>query len=232
MDTLKLVQSTSLSLLVQQEITRLILSGEIAAGEWLNESALSQRFGVSRGPVREAFRSLEEMGFLRQEKNRGSFVREITAAEADQIYELREVLDELIARKAAAVATQEQIATLRATLDDMKRAVSEMNVATYYPINLRFHDLLAEYAGNPKLIAICRRLMNELHIFGCAAWESPAASKNLFTNTERSLRRSKHEMSMLLRRQPKCTSSQAVAACPKRRPIDDGPLSSRNALTI
>jgi phosphonate utilization transcriptional regulator len=165
MNTLKFVQSTSLALLVQQEITRLILSGEIATGEWLNESALSQRFGVSRGPVREAFRSLEEMGLLRQEKNRGAFVREITAAEADQIYELREVLDELIARKAAAVATKEQIETLRATLDDMNKAVSEMDVARYYPINLRFHDLLAEYAGNPKLTTVYRRLMNELHIF-------------------------------------------------------------------
>jgi phosphonate utilization transcriptional regulator len=165
MDALRLVQSTSLSLLVQQEIMRLILSGEIASGEWLNESALSQRFGVSRGPVREAFRSLEEMGFLRQEKNIGAFVREITAGEADQIYELREVLDALIARKAAALATPEQIAMLRATLDDMNRAVAEMDVATYYPINLRFHDLLAQYAGNAKLTAIYRRLMNELHIF-------------------------------------------------------------------
>ena len=165
MDTLRLVQSTSLSLLVQQEIIRLIMSGEIASGEWLNESALSQRFGVSRGPVREAFRSLEEMGFLRQQKNIGAFVREVTAAEADQIYELREVLDELIARKTATMATPEQIATLRATMDEMSRAVAENDIATYYPINLRFHDLLAQYAGNVKLTAIYRRLMNELHIF-------------------------------------------------------------------
>jgi phosphonate utilization transcriptional regulator len=165
METLKLVKSPSLALLVQQEITRLILAGEIATGEWLNESVLSQRFGVSRGPVREAFRSLEEMGLLRQEKNRGAFVREITAVEADQIYELREVLDELIARKAATVATKEQIESLRVTIDDMSKAVSEMDVAAYYPINLRFHDLLAECAGNPKLTTVYRRLMNELHIF-------------------------------------------------------------------
>lgn len=163
--TLKLVQSNSLPMLVQQEIERMILAGEIATGEWLNESALSQRFSMSRGPVREAFRALEESGLVRQERNRGVFVREVSLEEADQIYDLREALDELIGKQAAAHATLDQIKALRALVERMDDAVRADDVSSYYSLNLRFHDRLAEFTGNRKLVTVYRRLINELHLF-------------------------------------------------------------------
>ncbi len=165
LSTLQLVQSQSLSMLVQQEIERMILDGEIAAGEWLNESALSQRFSISRGPVREAFRTLEEHGLVRQEKNRGVFVREVSVEEADQIYDLREALDELIGRQVASRATPAQLDMLRGMVSQMDVAARADQVSTYYALNLRFHDKLAEFAGNPKLLTIYRRLIKELHLF-------------------------------------------------------------------
>lgn len=152
-------------MLVQQEIERMILEGEIAAGEWLNESALSQRFNISRGPVREAFRTLEELGLVRQEKNRGVFVREVSVEEADQIYDLREALDEFIGRQVAVRATPAQLDTLRALVEQMDVAARESQVSTYYSLNLNFHDMLAELTGNPKLVTIYRRLIKELHLF-------------------------------------------------------------------
>jgi phosphonate utilization transcriptional regulator len=164
-DALKLVQSRSLSVLIQEEIARMILAGEVAIDEWLNEASLSQRFGVSRGPVREALRSLLGLGLVRQEKNRGVFVRGLTAEEADQIYEIREVLDELIGRKAAALATKDQIKVLRALVTEMDRTAKAGQLNKYYAANLRFHDCLAEYSGNAKLQATYRRLINELHLF-------------------------------------------------------------------
>jgi DNA-binding transcriptional regulator YhcF (GntR family) len=89
-----LVQSSSLPMLVQKELERLILAAELPAGSKLNEAAIAARLGVSRGPVREAFRALQESGLVRLEKNRGVFVRQIPVEEADEIYELRAVLDE------------------------------------------------------------------------------------------------------------------------------------------
>ena len=59
----------------QQELERMILAGELPAGSKLNEAAIAERLGVSRGPVREAFRALEESGLVELEKNRGVFVR-------------------------------------------------------------------------------------------------------------------------------------------------------------
>ena len=80
------------------------------------------RFGTSRGPIREALRALEESRLVRSEKNRGVFVREISVAEADEIYDVREVLDQLIGQRVAERATPDQLASLEAVLADMDEA--------------------------------------------------------------------------------------------------------------
>ena len=72
---LELVRTRSLPDLVQEEIIRMIREGELSMGDKLNESVLAATLGVSRGPVREAFQGLVESGILRQERNRGVFVR-------------------------------------------------------------------------------------------------------------------------------------------------------------
>ena len=112
-----LVKSSSLPALVQQELEHSILAGELPAGSKLNEAAIADRLGVSRGPVREAFRALEESGLVRLEKNRGVFVRLIPVEEADQIYELRAVLDEFVGRRLAQAITPAQVRELRARVD-------------------------------------------------------------------------------------------------------------------
>ncbi len=110
--TLQLVQSNSLPALVQVEIEQLILRGDLAIGQRINESELAARFGTSRGPIREALRALEESRLVRSEKNRGVFVREISVAEADEIYDVREALDQLIGQRVAERATPEQLRDL------------------------------------------------------------------------------------------------------------------------
>lgn len=90
---LALVQSTSLTRLVAESIEELMLTGELPPGHKLNEIALAQRFGISRGPLREALRLLEETGLIRQEKNRGAHVRVIPLSEAADLYDVRAGLD-------------------------------------------------------------------------------------------------------------------------------------------
>ena len=94
--TIALLQSSSLTGLVQAELERLILSGELVPGERLPEVALAARLGVSRGPLREAFRMLEEAGLVRTEKNRGVQVRDVPLDEAIEIFDLRAAMDELV----------------------------------------------------------------------------------------------------------------------------------------
>lgn len=161
----RLLKSHSLTMLVQRELERMILGGEIAVGEKLNEVALSASLGVSRGPLRESFRALEETGLVRIEKNRGVFVRELSVDEADDIYEIRATFDQMAGRKLAQTITPEQLASMRALLDAMEEATRARDLERYHPLNLRFHDTLVGYANNPKLLQMYRRLVNELNLY-------------------------------------------------------------------
>ncbi|MCC6196970.1 MAG: phosphonate utilization associated transcriptional regulator [Burkholderiales bacterium] len=163
--TIAVLQSNSLPALVQRELERMILAGDLAVGAKLNESAIAELLGVSRGPVREAFRALEESGLVRLEKNRGVFVRQIAVEEADEIYELRAVLDEYAGRRVAQAAVPTDVKALRALVERMDRAVARNDVDSYHAANLGFHDSLVALAGNGKLLATYRRLVNELHLY-------------------------------------------------------------------
>ena len=163
--TIALLQAHSLTSVVQREIERRILQGELAPGAKLIEAALAEDLGVSRGPVREAFRMLEEAGLVRQEKNRGVFVRSIPLDEAMELFDLRAMMDEAVGRQLAEHITPEQMRLLRGRVDAMEKAVKAGDADSYHLLNLEFHDRLVEFSGNRKLIAIYRRLINELSLF-------------------------------------------------------------------
>jgi phosphonate utilization transcriptional regulator len=163
--TIALLQTSSLTTVVQQEIERAILQGEYAPGSKLIEAALAEKMGVSRGPVREAFRMLEEAGLVRNEKNRGVFVRDIPIAEAVEIFDLRAAMDELVGRKLAADITTSQLKEVRGLVDAMEKAVKAEDAYNYHLLNLKFHDRLVEMTGNRKLTSIYRKLIKELSLF-------------------------------------------------------------------
>lgn len=164
-NALALLRSSSLASAAQQEIEHAILRGELAPGAKLNEATIAERLGVSRGPVREAFRMLEQAGLLRQEKNRGAYVRHIDIGEAMDIYELRAMMDEAVGRKLAREITPEQIKSARAIVGSMERAVKAGDADTYHLLNLEFHDALVEFTANRKLAAMYRLLINQLWLF-------------------------------------------------------------------
>jgi phosphonate utilization transcriptional regulator len=169
---LAFLQSSSLPMLMQEEIERLIMTGELPVGSRINESELSQRFNTSRGPIREALRALEEAGLVRNEKNRGVFVREIAFEEADEIYELREALEEIIGRRVALAIKPDAVERLRAMLDAMRSAAQAQDVEQYAQLNLQFHEILLDTAGSRKLTETYKRLVKELHLFRMRALDS------------------------------------------------------------
>jgi len=167
-ETIELLQRTSLSSLVQREVERRILEGALAPGAKLKEADLARELHVSRGPVREALRALEQSGLVRTEKNRGVFVRQVSLDEANEIYEVRAALEGMAGRLAAKRIRPEQLERMRALVKKMQavsRRVGQAGTAAYFPLNVQFHALLLEAAGNRVLDANYRRLVNELDLY-------------------------------------------------------------------
>jgi phosphonate utilization transcriptional regulator len=159
-----LLRSMTLSGLVQEEILRGIKSGELTVGARLNESELSQRLGVSRSPLREAFRALEEAGLVRLEKNRGVFIRDLSDEEADELYDVRAGLDEMVGRRLAPRITDEQLTELDEMLTELENTPTRDGVGRYFELNVTFHDRVVQMTGNATLLGVYRQLVNRMHL--------------------------------------------------------------------
>jgi DNA-binding GntR family transcriptional regulator len=159
-----LVRQHSLTALVRDEIERRIAAGLLLPGDKLNEADWAARLQVSRGPVREAFRALEQAGLVRNEKHRGVFVRSVSAAEADELGVVRTVLEEAACRIVAARIDAPQVALLRDRLDAMHDALAAESAPTWPAARDAFCDALVAAAGNTKLHETYRRCVSELRL--------------------------------------------------------------------
>ncbi|MDX6600507.1 MAG: hypothetical protein QOE87_4394 [Gaiellales bacterium] len=128
-----------------------ITSCELTAGERLTEERLSRDFGVSRTPVREALRLLEQSGLIERSGSRGYAVRAFDLRQADQIYSVRVVLEEFVVELAAAAVGTAAFADLRAAAERAASADGEDDL-----LRERFHERLAELAGNAEALRLLR----------------------------------------------------------------------------
>ena len=135
---IELLRAHSLATLAQTELERRIISGEIASGTKLNEADVAADLGVSRGPVREAFRALSQAGLVRVEKNRGVFVRQVSLEEASEFYEVRAALEGLIGRLAARRIAMEEIEQLRSVVKRMHQVQKSRKTDEYFALNVEF----------------------------------------------------------------------------------------------
>lgn len=150
---------------VRERIERMILTGELQAGDRLNENELASEMHVSRAPVREATRALSEAGLLTIVRNRGAFVREISLEEALDLYDLRSGYSRVAGRLAALRATPKQVADLEELWSHMETARAAGESDTYYDVNRVFHARIVEASGNRRLIAMHESNEKELMLF-------------------------------------------------------------------
>lgn len=165
MNTKTMKNGVSLTARVQAAIESMIMSGELRGGERVNEVALSEKFGTSRGPLREACRALEQEGLLVAIPNRGVFVRELDLREALEVYDIRSALDELLGRLVAERVTDAQVEDLSRLIGEMDQAAASKDLERYYPVNVEFHNRLLALANNRRLERLYRSLVKELHLF-------------------------------------------------------------------
>jgi DNA-binding GntR family transcriptional regulator len=136
---------------VVDELRRRIVGGELRPGDRLGEAALAQELGVSRVPIREAFRCLESEGLLEWVPRRGVRVVGTDTSEAEAVEEIRLALELVAVRFVADRRDDELTTALQAFLDQGDKAVEEHDLPALSDLNRRFHLLLAEGTGSPLL---------------------------------------------------------------------------------
>lgn len=154
---------------VRTELERLILDGALRAGAKLNEIALSEALGVSRGTVREAIRTLSQSGLVQLVANRGAFVREVSAEDVTRLYELRGAVFALGCQKAAErVGAGEEttlVARLESNVAEMRDVAESGDNQAYYNLNILFHDDLMTAADNPHAKDVYDDVVKKMHLF-------------------------------------------------------------------
>ena len=153
-----------LARLIREDVLASILRGELRPGQRITEPAIAARLGVSRVPVREALRELESAGMLESRKHTGVFVRQLSAAETADLYELRSVLDAFGGKRAAENPAPMLIRILKLLLSEMDAAAAISDIAAYYNANLRFHWAIVEASGNTQVIEVYRGIVQKLHL--------------------------------------------------------------------
>lgn len=147
----------------------MITTGELKPGAPIRQDALAERLDVSRVPLREALKILEGEGLVVHEAHRGYFVAVLSMADLREIYRIRELLEAEAVRAAGGRLTPEVLAELEAAQDEVERAGEAGDVAAMAAANRRFHFMLFERAGMPRLV----RLITTL-------WDATDAYRSLY----------------------------------------------------
>lgn len=141
----------------------MIIEGDLPPGAKLNERELCEQLGLSRTPLREAFRMLAADGLLVQLPNRGAQVVALSPEDVRDAFDVMGALEGLAGELAAARATDADVADLRLLQEELEIAHGARDLPAYYRVNRRIHDRFSQIAANSVLGQTYRSLNTRLH---------------------------------------------------------------------
>jgi DNA-binding GntR family transcriptional regulator len=165
---------------VHEHLKAEILANRYPPGSELLEVPLSEELGVSRGPVREALRSLESEGLVEITPRRGAVVVSLTKRDFLEAYQVRESLEALGVRLAVPRLSEADLDALDAQLDLMAEHAAAGDLDAFFEVNAAFHEAFMAASQNRRLMKIYRRLMAQM-----GPYRRPSAQ--LRGNVERSI---------------------------------------------
>ena len=150
-DDLSARRSATLPQTIAVRLRDLITEGVVAPGARLNERALCDRLGVSRTPLREAFRLLAADGLVELEPNRGASVVALSVRDVRELFEVMGTLEALAGELACRRIGDDEVAELKALTFEMLACHARSDLPAYYRINHAIHDRIAIAAANEML---------------------------------------------------------------------------------
>ena len=149
--------------IVFKTLREAIITGELKSGERLMEIRLANEMGVSRTPVREAIKKLEQEGLVYVTARKGAVVAPINSKDLQDVMAVRKVLESLACQMACSSITEEDLAELEQMNDDIREAIKADDDEKVARLDALFHDRICEFSGNDKLVSILKYLKE--HIF-------------------------------------------------------------------
>ncbi|WP_309066878.1 GntR family transcriptional regulator [Microbacterium sp.] len=148
---------------IRDTLRNRIFEGAYAPGMRLVERDLAAEFNVSRLPVREALRMLQQEGLVTEPATKGSVVAKLDEDEVEDLFSVRSALEVLACRLAAQRATPEDIDRLSGLVAQAKDALARGSLAETHALNSEFHDEVTRIAGNPFLRTALEPLQGRMH---------------------------------------------------------------------
>ena len=134
--------------------------------------------GISRTPLREAFRKLQNEGFIQIIPRKGAVVADIDADEAINIYEIKSTLEGLAARLAARNMKPKDIGKLEKINDELKELIDKNDLESFYKVHTKFHEGFVKMCGNKRLIQMISNLNDHFNRFGIISLTLPGQFEN------------------------------------------------------
>lgn len=147
---------------ILSSLRQAIVSGQFPPGAHLNESEIAKQMNVSRIPIREAVKKLEQEGLVVRHPNRGVKVTTFSEQDIREIFSLRARLEGMAIEWAIPRITPEDIAKLQALVEEQKVAISKHKHDELTRLDMRFHEFICQKAGYPRLL----KIWYELHAQG------------------------------------------------------------------
>ena len=163
------------SSLAEASIRQMVIDGQLAPGERLNEVALANTLEISRGPVREAIQRLASAGLLKMVTHHGAYVRQFGRDELRDLYDLRIALETHAVRVGARRATDDQITKLRDMLTATRQVLDEQSGR--YPGDLDFHRRIVGLAHNPALTAAFESALAQIEVARARSSSDPGRAR-------------------------------------------------------
>lgn len=160
----------SISQKIQNLLREQIIKQQIKPGTRLVEEDIARELGVSRTPVREALSALAQRGLVESHPRRGMYVIQLTKNDVDEIYEIREVLEGLVACHAAIQMPDNELQKLKAMQESAESAFSIGDLEHCIEIDTNLHDTIMSYSSNSRLLKLLESLHDQILIF--RIWES------------------------------------------------------------
>jgi len=155
--------NTTLSEAVVAQLKEEILNGTLRPGRKLQQTELAERFGISRMPVRDALKELEAEGLVTITAGRAATVAKLDLAEFEEVYQIREVLEELAGRLSAPSLSDEDLRQLSDLVERMEAASAAGDLRAWLKLDKEFHNRSYVACERPRLLKLIVSFWNSTH---------------------------------------------------------------------